>query len=376
MAPEGDSLSADAQEAETEKRHKQDAAILKLFALVTLVIFSVVLVAQILLIPVDTEVLSSSVMAGFATAIYVVGILEYKRYRRNGRLPRKRSFKLMLLAATVLWAILLVIVAVALAYPGEDFIVDRPIQSLGIGAAAIVAVALYIASLFSVALMVLLAFGAVGLVSAVTRRFTPLLLAAIRGISGKQSPRWKDRALAWVFGIPDTIDTRTLRVTALPSQDSFPRRAFTQAVLWELVLGIILAVYVAFNPLLTSGSSESIRLLGTLQTAAIVVPLVMIPWFVYTSVDATIKGATKDFRLYDGIKARIFRSYIAVGTLVVFVRMSLTTTDLGAYALDLVGYVSALLAAATLFTFVYYNYFDREMTVDIIAVYNRLLEKK
>ncbi len=370
-------MSAETQDAATERRQRQDNAILKLFALTAGVIFSIVLAAQILLRATNTPILSNSLAAGLATGIYVAGIVEYLRYRRMGRIPRRKSFRLMLLVVVVLWVILGVVVAIALTYPTEDFVVDRPIQSFGIGAIAILAIALLLGSFISVALMLLLAFGAVGLVSALTRKFTPSALAAIRGISAKQNPKLSDRALVWIFGIPDTLDTRTLRVISLPPQDAFPRRAFTQAIMWELALGTVLAVYIAFNPLLTGGTSESlISLFGALQSAAIIVPLVMLPWFVYTSVDATIKGAVKDFRLYDGIKARIFRSYIAVGTLVVFVRMSLTKTDLDAYAVGLVSYVSMLLAAATLFTYVYYNYFDRELTIDIIAGYNKLLDKK
>jgi len=46
---------------------------------------------------------------------------------------------------------------------------------------------------------------------------------------------------------------------------------------------------------------------------------------------------------------------------------------MAAYAFGFVGYLIALVVAAMLFTFVYYNYFDRELTTDIIASYDQLV---
>ena len=57
----------------------------------------------------------------------------------------------------------------------------------------------------------------------------------------------------------------------------------------------------------------------------------------------------------------------------IFVRLSLSRTEMAAYAFGFVGYLIALVVAAILFTFVYYNYFDRELTTDIIASYDQLV---
>lgn len=46
------------------------------------------------------------------------------------------------------------------------------------------------------------------------------------------------------------------------------------------------------------------------------------------------------------------------------------------YVFGFLSYLLALVIAAILFTYVFYNYFDREVTRDVIVGYNRILTKK
>ncbi len=364
-------MSAD-MPADSTTRLRHDKKLLRTFGLVATLLFVLALVGLLASKVPFTTAVSNSLAVSLGIVVYVCGIMEFLHTRKNSRLPKRRILKLFLIASLVLFVALLLLVAIVFTYPFQNVNLELPTQ---FGPAEIggIVFGLLIGSAFTIALMALLAFGAVGLMSALTRRFTPGILDRVRGISGRKT--WKDGVVAWIFGIPDTLDTASLAVTVPESQNDFPRKTFAQAVAWELILGVILAIYVAFNPLVVNRSPDSIlRAFGMLGLAAILLPLVIVPWFIYTSVGATIRGMTKDFRLYDGIKSRIFRSYIAVGTLVVFVRASLSEAEVQTYVFGLTGYLVALVIASVFFTFIYFNYFDRELTKDIIEIYNRRLE--
>ncbi len=356
------------------ERLKHDKKMLKVFAIITSVIFVLVVLGGLAARMSILDAVGNGLLAGLALSVYVWGTVDYIRNRKIGRLSRRRTLKLLLIASAVLSAILLAALAIVVAYPvsGVDLGIPPDVH-FGVGEVIAVVIGVFFGSFLSILLLSLLAFGAIGVVSALTRIITPIVLVRVRGISGNSG--WTDRALAWIYGIPDTLDTRTLTLGPPETQDEFPRRKFMQAVSWELILGTILAIYVAFNPLIVDNRSPDslARLFGTLGLAAILVPLVMVPWFVYTGMNAKIKGMMKDFRLYDGIRARIFRSYIAVGTIVVFVRMFHPDTEIQSYVVGFGGYLTALVTTALMFTFIYFNYFDRELTKDIITSYDKLI---
>ena len=50
----------------------------------------------------------------------------------------------------------------------------------------------------------------------------------------------------------------------------------------------------------------------------IIVPIVVFPWLITERIDARIEGPIKDFRLYAGIRSRLIRTFLALGTLMIF----------------------------------------------------------
>ncbi len=361
-----------ARPLDEEYRSRHDKKMLKIFAVVTIAIFALVFPANLASKMPILDALGSAFVAGLALSLYVWGIVDFLKMRKSGMLSRRRTWQLLLASSVVLTAILMLVLAFLLNNPISEIDLGMPPASeFSPATVAGIVVGLFFSSFLSIALLSLLAFGGIALVSALTRIMTPAVLWRVRNISGKGG--LTDWALAWIFGIPDTLDTRTLHLGPVEDQAGFPQRRFTQAVMWEMVLGVILAVYVAFNPLVVDRSTGAmLQLFTTLATAAVFIPLIMVPWFVYTSINAAIKGMTKDFRLFDGIKSRIFRSYIAVGTIVVFIRISLSEAEAQTYLLGLGFYLSTLALTALMFTFVYFNYFDKDLTHDVVAGYDKM----
>jgi hypothetical protein len=98
------------------------------------------------------------------------------------------------------------------------------------------------------------------------------------------------------------------------------------------------------------------------------IPVVVLPWFVYKRLGASIKGLTKPFTLFNGIRARIFQSYLASGTIVILVRLSFSEVAVAfsSYLSGFAAFTASLLGVSLICTFVYINYFENDLVEDIL----------
>jgi hypothetical protein len=216
--------------------------------------------------------------------------------------------------------------------------------------------------------LMLLGFGIVGVMSALERRLTPHILKAIVGSSGKTKLSIIERIVRWLFDIPDVLDTRGLSLDPASSRTQVRLVDMKWPIAWQLFFGAILAVYVSLNPFLSNSSQDDLlTIFSVLTTAAILIPLLILPWFIYLRIGAHIHGQVKDFTLYKGIRARLFQSYFAVGTLIIIVRLSISRTNAEAYVLGFSAFMSALLSVAVMSTFLYLNNFENDLAEDIVS---------
>lgn len=72
--------------------------------------------------------------------------------------------------------------------------------------------------------------------------------------------------------------------------------------------------------------------------------------------------------LFDGIKSRAFRSYFAVGTMVILIRLSIQEIAVAfeACIAAFAAFMAAVLVSAMPSTFVYMNYFENDLAEDVI----------
>jgi hypothetical protein len=312
---------------------------------------------------------AARVLSGFVVSFLVVGILSFKHYRTNSLVPRRRLLRwlaiLSVAGAALVGALLVIVLEVdpSLIEAGDT---ESPISDqLGL---AVVAIILVLTPAFFVMGLVLLAvgFGIVGVMAALERRLTPWILSVIVGLSRKAKPTLAERAVRWLFDVPEVLDTSRLTI------DPGERRAGVRwsdmkwAVVWQVFFGAILAVYVSFNPFISDRSPNSlIRIFSALTSGVSVLPLIILPWFIYSRIDARIKGQAKDFTLFNGIRARIFQSYVALGTLIILIRLSITQIEPEAYLAGFASFMVMLTGCALVCTFVYLNYFENSLIEDI-----------
>jgi MFS family permease len=360
----------------TETRKKADRRILIIFGFFVLLSFALPIGLSPLFKGVTLSDVVARIIGGLVLSCFLVGVSSFLNYRREGLTTRRRLIVLVLAVSVILSLFLTgIVVMVILTMPGEIEMPDlgtTPLEDqLGVVFAFLMA-GLVPSMFFGVLLFMIVAFGIVGVMSAVIRWATPRILRTIVDSGGKTKLSLQDRSLRWLFAIPDTLDTKTLSLTPSSPRRSLSRFETLPIVGWQIFFGAILAIYVSLNPFLSNRSTEALLTIFTaLTSASLLIPFVVLPWFIYRRLGARIKGQVKDFTLFNGLRARIFQSYIALGTLVILVRLSISEIDIGAYALGFTSFMGFLFTTAVMCTYVYLNNFENGLAEDIAAAFAR-----
>jgi hypothetical protein len=300
------------------------------------------------------------VMSGLTGVLSFTGILAFIYYSDWGIVSTKRMMRVFgrfALAVAIVPTIYLMYTDVA---PNADGAVELVVAAVAIFLAMVLALFL-VQFVFT-----LVGFGLMAVVYIAQKRFTPDTLLNIQRITANTEDPTKIRVkrkgmefpiLHWLFAIPDVLDTRTLTLDRVSPRDKFPWKPFLRALKWEVIFSIVLAIYVSLNPFLLGWSNLTGRF--SLSTnLSILIPVFILPWFIFLRLNARIKGPVRDFKLFNGIKSRMVGSLIAFGTIIVFIRFALR--DIGAFEViqSFLAFYIIFLAVAAFVTFVYFNNFE------------------
>jgi hypothetical protein len=358
-------------ESRSDHLKRTDRTLIKVFAILLAVSFAIILVISLTSEEEDSFYGIALTMLNFT--FITIGIMSWVTRGDYGIVPTDKIFK---------WATIGAVVVGAIAAIYCYFFFNEPI-SIGIPGFSIElnpymdltsTLILFAGLSFGVWGGALgytsIGFGVIWITVLITRSLLPHILNMIARFKGKNDP-YSARIVVWFMDIPDVLEMTELKISEPLERRYFPKRMFIQAVGWELFIGTVLAVYVSLNPVVL----ESLSLLDAvniLSTLSIIIPLVVIPWFVLTSVNARIPGVKKDFMLFNGIKSRILQTFVALGTIALFVRLALREYEAGTLLNSFVGYYVTLSLLAILFTYIFFNYFDSELAKNIKERYENL----
>ena len=348
-----------------DSRQKVDRTILLSFAAIAIISIAVSSATLAFAADASAITVAAGFFGGLAVAFVIAGIPAYLHYGKLSLTPRK-VVRLRIVAVSVTIAVVLMAFTAATnAYAPENVMLPE------IGGGVILVGALLLVVFFLVFLCIcyaalILAFGAVGVMTAIERRLTPWMLMRLIESGGKKGQAWTDRGLRWLFDVPDVLDTRTLSIKAPVQRTGVVWKDLWLPVALQLLFGLVLGIYVSLNPFISDRSPETlVAIFSMLSNVALVVPVIVLPWFIFRRLGAGIKGQTKEFTLYNGIKARIFQSYFAIGTIVIIVRLSISELSLVDYLSGFISFMVILFLASVLCTFVYLNYFENALAEDI-----------
>ncbi|UCH89009.1 MAG: hypothetical protein JSV49_12385 [Thermoplasmata archaeon] len=380
--------------------HRTDKNILKLSFALFVIFLSFTIIGTIAARPSPGEVFSGF-MGALVFMFAITGLLAFYYHKEEGIISTDR---ILILMAKLSIALSIIIIIIWVLVPWmiyfdlidaemieNEFTGDPIIDFLG---GVFMFCGLFIA--FSSVVFIgffcffLLGFGMMGFLAAIQRGITPEILLRISKITKNTSDKmretnsvvyWKYRLLRWVYNISEVLDTRKLRFKKDPMIVEFPWKEVRTAVLYQFLFSTLILIYISLNPFLLERGSpreEFQKLFGIASTLTYIIPLFILPWFIYLRLDSRIKGPHRDFRLYNGLKSRMIETLVAFGTIVFIVRMAVREIDIMTFISSFVNYYVFFFITAIVITFIYFNYYENKLASDIIKRYKVLrdFEKK
>jgi hypothetical protein len=327
----------------------------------------------------------SSFIAMTLIAFTITGFLSFIYFRKRAIISTKwllkRALKISLVVGLVFG------VGMYLLLTQTTLLNPEPIEEDS-GTLILMFIGLYLGGFLAAFLTFLLflfyGFGIIAVLSIFIRSKTPDMLVEITKITDnlQKSKKNENRRkymgfvwLGWAFGIPDVLDTSTLRIKEVDFNEDFSKQDFRKAVLWQFFFGLVLVIYISFSPfLLDYVNMQQLFSISSISTTFI--PLLILPWFIYLKLDAKIRGPVKDFKLFNGLSSRMFQTLVAFGTILLLIRMALRNPEFVEVMFSFVMFFIFFIPGVFIGTFVYFNYFQNDLASDIARKFRELREEK
>lgn len=359
-------------EARQDYLRRLDRRLFKIF--LVLLVLTIIIVA---IVAIGSQDVFASLVV-FAALLngmfFLIGLVAWIRLGDQGIIPTSRMFQFFLLTSLVgafLYSVVGYIYGIEGVYIGMPGMGGElnPYQDIYVAVIVFIAMGL---ALFGVQLAVICqGFGTIWFAGLAIRRLMPGVLKGVRQATFTKKDNLRTKLMLWLMDIPNMLDLSRLKVEAEPQKTSFPRERFFRAIFWEIFLGTIMAIYVSLNPLLLE-SLDVVQVFSVLGSISMIIPIIIIPWFALLALRACIPGITREFELFRGIRSRILQTFVALGTIVVFIRLALQEHDPGTIFGSFVSYYLLLGLFSIYFAFVYFNFFESDLAKETGARYQKL----
>lgn len=197
----------------------------------------------------------------------------------------------------------------------------------------------YIAGLFIIALSVIGYFlapvsvlfivyllvcseGVVVMVEMMQRMTFYSIMDIISNVNTKKHLSIKDRVVVFFFNIPVDLDTRSLTIDSNISRTKLPWRDMMYTIMLALTFCMFLWIYVFLNPTFSLGTSGV-----PIYTFTIILYLcaMVMPWTIFSTVNARISTDYRDFKLYTGLLETFKRMFLPIFAAILFLIIALSS---------------------------------------------------
>ncbi|MGE4275122.1 MAG: hypothetical protein AB7E27_03545 [Candidatus Methanomethylophilaceae archaeon] len=228
---------------------------------------------------------------------------------------------------------------------------------------------IFLQLLFSFLVVTTAGFGVIGVIVAYFRHYMVRILHSLEHVRNDGNDEWRMKGNIWVFDIPAVIDIKGVELEPAYSHGGFPQDSFRSMVEAMLVFSIILVSYIFLNPFfLLEMEAWEMMIIGMIIT--FFVPVFIIPWSITKDLGAKIVSQAKDYYIWKGMKKRLYQGFMALG--VVFLLVGLVfylVDDLSLVAFIYMGYFIFTVCLSLIYSFIYFNYFQRNFRDDIVQTF-------
>ncbi len=320
--------------------------------------------------------IATDLLVAFALTSFIMGILFTYHFREEGIVPIKEVLRTVLQVSLIvgLFFTLMVALDVLDVYESGLYDEDEGDQS-GVGLA--ISLVLYFLLTFlgtatAVVVIMVAGFGMMGTLYMMEVGIMPKFLIKVQDVTAREG--WQDKVMMWVFNIHGALDTGTVLVDEPSHETTFPWKRFRTAVLWQILFGFVVAIYISLNPWI-SADLDIDRLFRFVSAAIVVVPLLVLPWFIHKRLGSRIKGAHKDFFIYTAIRQRMTGLLMTAGTILIFLRLALERHSVEEIVAQFVRFSFLLVLLMIAFSFIYFNFIENKLAAEVYRRWTEALEE-
>lgn len=318
----------------------------------------------------DLFALISPILNGLVTIFLVLGVFSLIFYGRYGRIKTRNVLK-VLAGTSFALTFFTIVVGYSLYRPFLLIFFEEYLQGFGSFLPVVVFLIFFLSYLAGFFLILLQSFGLVSLIVLFQRKYFIKIFEDIKGLSGEKRGSSLNMAyqsfLRWIFDIPKVLDTKEIKMENEKKafQDGFPWKDFRIALFLEFILAVVLAIYISLNPLLLIERSLS-ELFALASAVSYFIPVIVIPLFVFRKLKVKIPGPAADFFLFEGARSKLLGIILALGTILLFLRLALRTFDPELLVYSFLFYLAGFLMNSFFITFVYFDYFEDPLAEDLL----------
>jgi hypothetical protein len=220
--------------------------------------------------------------------------------------------------------------------------------------------------IFLLLFLIIGAAGVVALVDALQRSVFYQVLRTIEYINVKDKLTAKDKLVAFLFNVPEDMDTRNITMDYELSRTKIPWKEVGSSISLGLMVGMFIWIYISMNPTFMDLSSESSVPL-MMFTLILYIPVLVMPWAIFRSLNVRVETNYRDFKIYNGIRATLQRMAVPIVAAFFFVLVAINTSDLYTVGFYIVLSAVMIVCTLTLVSILYYWVFEAVTINDIVS---------
>ncbi|MDR3074821.1 MAG: hypothetical protein LBU30_02125 [Candidatus Methanoplasma sp.] len=220
--------------------------------------------------------------------------------------------------------------------------------------------------IFLILFLIVGAAGVVSLVDAIQRAIFYKVLRSIEYANVKKKLSFTDKTVIFLFNIPEDMDTRNITMDYELSRTKIPWGEVLNSISMGLMVGMFIWIYISMNPTFMDLSSESsVPLL--MFTLILYIPVLVMPWSIFRSLNVRIETNYREFKVYNGIKATLQRMAVPVIAALFFVLVAINTSDIHTVLFYILMSAVMIVVTLTLVSILYYWVFEAVTINDIVS---------
>ncbi len=199
------------------------------------------------------------------------------------------------------------------------------------------------------------AMGVACVVDAIQRIIFYDVVSHIRYVNVKEKLSIKDRLVAFIFNVPPDLDTRNITICPKKLGNKFPWKDMGSTIVLSLIVGMFFWIYLSLNPTFMETGHISSDVPTFIFGVMLYVPVIVLPFTVFKSLDVKIGTNYRDFRLFNGALATIQRMAVPVFAALIFVLMAMNKQD-PLQVLLFIGFSTIIILFVVILTSIIYYY--------------------